>query len=77
MWYVMSTDDVMLTSQSPGPYSAFFKGGPKPKILDLFANFAQQSCTNEVSPNWPGSRACLRALEALGFFIPKYAFSPF
>ena len=29
------------------------------------------------SLNWPGSRPPLRALEALGFVIAKYAFSPF
>ena len=32
---------------------------------------------NEVSPNWLGSRAHLRTLEALGFFIAKYTLSPF
>ena len=53
------------------------KGGSKPKILDLSANSTQQSCVNEVSPNWMGSRAHLKALEALGFFITKYAFCPF
>ena len=42
-----------------------------------FANSMQQSRVNKVSPYWPGSRAHLRALEALGFFITKYAFSPF
>ena len=34
-------------------------------FLSVFANEAQWSCTNKVSPNW------------LGFFIAKYAFSPF
>ena len=52
------------------------KGGPKLFGL-IFANSAQQSHVNKVSPYWPGSRAHLRALEALGFFITKYAFSPF
>ena len=42
-----------------------------------FANSAQCNHANEVSPYWLGSRAHLRALEALGFFITKYAFSPF
>ena len=43
----------------------------------IFANATQWSHANEVSPYWLGSRAHLRALEALGFFITKYAFSPF
>ena len=51
------------------------RGGPK-FFWPIFADSAQQSCANEVSPYWPGSRAHLRALEALGFFITKYAFSP-
>ena len=54
-----------------GRSQLFVNGGPKPKILDLFADFAQQSRANEVSPNWLGSRAHLMALEALGFFITK------
>ena len=52
------------------------KGGPE-LFWPCFAESAQQSHANEVSPYWSGSRACLRALEALGFFITKYAFSPF
>ena len=52
------------------------KGAPKFFWL-IFANSAQQSRANKVSPYWLGSRASLRALEALGFFITKYAFSPF
>ena len=55
----------------------FVKVGPKPKILDLFADSMQRNCANEVSLDWLGSRACLMALEVLGFFITKYAFSPF
>ena len=43
----------------------------------IFADSAQRSHANEVIPYWQGSRACLRALEALGFFITKYTFSPF
>ena len=52
------------------------KGGPK-LFWPIFANSTQWSCANEVSPYWPGHKACLRALEALGFFITKYVFSPF
>ena len=52
------------------------KGGPK-LFLRKFANATKQSHANEVSFNRPGSRACLRALEAFGFFFAKYAFSLF
>ena len=52
------------------------KEGPQIFWL-IFADSAQQSCANEVSPYWLGSGACLRALEAVWFFITKYAFSPF
>ena len=52
------------------------KGTPK-NLLSIFANKAQWIYVNEMSPNWPGSRKQLRALEALGYFIAKYAFSPF
>ena len=45
--------------------------------LTVFADEVQQSQVNEVSYNGQGSIACLRALEALVFFIAKYAFSPF
>ena len=38
---------------------------------------AKRSHVNKVSFNGPGSRACLRALEALGFFFAEYAFSLF
>ena len=41
------------------------------------AEAAEERNANEMSPYWPGSRARLRALEALGFFITKYASSPF
>ena len=50
------------------------KGGPqllRPKIADV----AKQSCTSEASNLWPGSRARLRAQEAFGFLMLKYAFS--
>ena len=46
-------------------------------FLAHFANSVQWSHANEVSPYWPGSRVCLSALEALEFFITKYAFPPF
>ena len=53
------------------------KGGGPEFFWLSFADSAQWSHVNEVSPYWLRSRARLRALEALGFFITKYAFSPF
>ena len=50
------------------------KGGAqllRPKIADV----AKRSHMSEASNLWPGSRACLRALEAFGFLVLKYAFS--
>ena len=50
------------------------KGGPqllRPKVADV----AKRSRTSEVSILRPGSRARLRALEAFGFLMLKYAFS--
>ena len=50
------------------------KGGPqllRPKIADV----AKRSPASEASNLWPGSRARLRALEAFGFLMLKYAFS--
>ena len=43
----------------------------RPKIADV----VKRSCASEVSNLWPGSRARLRALEAFGFLMLKYAFS--
>ena len=50
------------------------RGGPqvlRPKVADI----AKRSCASEASNLRPGSRACLRALEAFGFLMLKYAFS--
>ena len=50
------------------------KGGPqllRPKVADV----AKRSCMSDASNVWPGSRARLRALEAFGFLMLKYAFS--
>ena len=50
------------------------KGGPqllRPKVADI----AKQSRASEVSNLQPGSMARLRALEAFGFLMLKYAFS--
>ena len=43
----------------------------RPKV----ANVAKQSCVSEASNLQLGSRAHLRALEAFGFLMLKYAFS--
>ena len=42
------------------------QGGAKNFSRD-FADVAKRSWASEVSQYWPGSRACLRALEALAF----------
>ena len=50
------------------------KGGPqlqRPKVADV----AKRSHASEASNMRPGSRARLRALEAFGFLMLKYAFS--
>ena len=50
------------------------KGGPqllRPKVADI----AKWSRASEASILRPGSRARLRALEAFGFLMLKYAFS--
>ena len=50
------------------------KGGPqllRPKVADV----AKRSHASEASILRPGSRARLRALEAFGFLMLKYAFS--
>ena len=43
----------------------------RPKVADV----AKQSRASEASNLRLGSRACLRALEAFGFLMLKYAFS--
>ena len=51
------------------------KGGPqvlRPKVADV----AKRSHASEASNLWPGSRARLRALEAFGFLMLKYAILP-
>ena len=52
----------------------FGQGGAqilRPKVADV----AKWSRTSEASKLQLGSRACLRALEAFGFLMLKYAFS--
>ena len=43
----------------------------RPKVADV----VKQSHASEASILRPGSRACLRALEAFGFLMLKYAFT--
>ena len=50
------------------------KGGPQLLRLKV-ADVAKRSHASEVSNLQPGSRARLRALEAFGFLMLKYAFS--
>ena len=70
-----------------GTIPACIAGGIKVQIQDLVkergaqllrpkvADVVKWSCASEASIVWPGSRARLRALEALGFLMLKYAFS--
>ena len=51
------------------------RGGPQVLRLKV-ADVAKRSCASEASNLRPGSRAHLRALEAFGFLMLKYAFSP-
>ena len=58
----------------PGADPEFGQGGAqvlRPKVADV----AKWSCVSKASNLWPGSRARLRALEAFGFLMVKYAFS--
>ena len=54
----------MKHSHYRGGSRIWLMGGSK-FFWPIFAN----SAANEVSPYWLGSRACLRALEALGFSL--------
>ena len=59
-----------------GADPGFGQGGPqvvRPKV----ANVVKRSRVSEASNLQPGSRAHLRALEAFGFLMLKYAFSHF
>ena len=50
------------------------KGGPQVLRLKV-DDIAKRSHASEASKLQRGSRACLRALEAFGFLMLKYAFS--
>ena len=56
--------------------SIWSRGGPRHFFRD-FADVAKWSQASEASQYWPGSRARLRALEAIAFLTIKYAFSHF
>ena len=70
--YDSSTVFAMCSLADPG----FGRGGAE-NVAHNFADVVQQSRASEASVNWPGSRAHLRALEALAFLSFKYAFSWF
>ena len=58
-----------------GADPGFGQGGAlllSPKVADV----VKRSSVIEVSNVWLGSRAHLRALEAFGFLMLKYVFSP-
>ena len=74
MYFTSGSSAFLVISQ--GQIQDLVKGGPKLFWL-IFANSAQRSHANEVSPYQKGSRAHLRAPEALGVFITKYTISPF
>ena len=65
---------VSFTEWVPGADPGFGQGGPQVLRLKV-ANIVKWSHASEVSNLWPGSRACIRALEAFGFLMLKYAFS--
>ena len=65
---------LQLQQWSAGADSGFGQGGPqllRPKVADIVKRIR----ASEASILQPGSRACLRALEAFGFLMLKYAFS--
>ena len=72
----VSKQDVFtrITSLSQVRIQDLVKGGPQLLRLKV-ADVAKWSRASEVSILWPGSRARLRALEAFGFLMLKYAFS--
>ena len=75
IYIVIGLDIVNLhRSKSPGADQGFGQGGAqllRPNVADV----VKRSCTSEASILRPGSRAHLRALEAFGFLMLKYAFS--
>ena len=76
IWAIWLDMNSLLQCTEQGRIQNLVKGGSKFFWL-ISADSAEWSHVNEVSPYWPGYRAYLRVLEALWFFITKYAFSPF
>ena len=62
------------TPPTSGADPGFGRGGPQP-LRPKVADVVKRSCASEASILRPGSRARLRALEAFGFLMLKYAFS--
>ena len=60
-----------MTGADPG----FGQGGGPQLLRPKVADVVKRSRASEVSILRPGSRARLRALEAFGFLMLKYAFS--
>ena len=58
-----------------GADPGFGQGGGAQVLRPKVADVAKRSCASEASNLRPGSRARLRALEAFGFLMLKYAFS--
>ena len=61
----------IFTGADPG----FCQGGGPQLLRPKVADVAKRCHASEASILWPGSRAHLRALEAFGFLMLKYAFS--
>ena len=60
--------------KSSGADPGFGQGGAQLLLRPKVAAVVKRSHMSEVSYLWPGSRAHLRALEAFGFLMLKYAF---
>ena len=67
---------LQLKAMSTSRSRIWSRGGPRNFSWD-FADVAKRSRMSEASQYWRGSRAHLRALEALPFLAFKYAFSHF
>ena len=65
----------LLLPQQAGADPGFGQGGGPQVVWPKVADVAKRSCVSEASNLRPGSRARLRALEAFGFLMLKYAFS--
>ena len=71
LWRPLSEKSLICPGADPG----FGQGGGPQLLRPKVADVAKWSCVSEASNLRPGSRARLRALEALGFLMLKYAFS--